>query len=219
VHLATICYVLGLLTRNELLLQYFVIAGSIFYILYYYFIADAPLWEAIGASVLIGLANLPVIYLIFRERSTLGMSEKMLTLYRSFPIFNHGQFRKMMKRAHIVEASEQTPLLQQNVMLTHLYLTITDGFFLARDTQNAALGPGNFLDEISFLSDGAATATVVAKPGSSDVEWELSALRYMMNSSPTMTSAISVSLNKDIARKLAVSFPSAPQSMIPANLT
>jgi len=34
-----------------------------------------------------------------------------------------------------------------------------------------------------------------------------------------MANAVSVLLNKDIARKLAVSFPNAPPSMLPNNLT
>lgn len=218
-HLATVCYVMGLLTRRELLLRFFLLSGSGFYILYYYFIADEPLWEAITASMLIGMSSLPVIYRIFRERSTFGMSEDMLTLYRSFPTFNPGQFRKMMRRSHILKADTLTPLLEQGVMPTHLFLTITDGFILQRDAQNAELGPGNFLGEISFLLGGPATATVTAKPGSSYVAWDLGELHYMMEKSPTMSNAISVLLNKDVARKLAVSFPSPAPSMMPTNLT
>jgi CRP-like cAMP-binding protein len=177
------------------------------------------LWEAIVASVLIRMSSLPVIYRIFRERSTFGMSEEMLTLYRSFPNFNPGQFRKMMKCATINLAKTETVLIDQNVMPTHLFLTVTDGFMLQRDTLNAELGPGNFLGEISFLLGGPATATVTAKPGSSYVAWDLGKLHYMMEKSPTMSNAISVLLNRDVARKLAVSFPSPPPSMMPNNLT
>lgn len=219
VHLATFCYIMGLLTRRELLLRIFLLSGTGFYILYYYFIADEPLWEAISASVLIGMSSLPVIYRIFRERSTFGMSEDMLTLYRSFPTFNPGQFRKMMRRAEIINVKEATPLLEQGVMPTHLFLTVSDGFLLQRDTLNAELGPGNFLGEISFLLGGPATATVTAKPGSSYVAWDLGALHFMMERSPTMSNAISVLLNKDVARKLAVSFPSPAPSLIPDDLT
>lgn len=207
VHLGTICYVLGLLTRKELLLRAFLIMGSGSYILYYYTVSDSPLWEAILSSALIGMSNFPVVYRIFRERSTWGMSEEMLTLYRSFPSFTPGQFRKMMKLADIVTAPEATPLLKQGVQPTHLYLSITEGFELVRDGQNAQIGPGNFLGEISFLLGGGATATVIAQPGTKYVSWELGKLRMMMAKTPVMDNAISVLLNKDIARKLAVSFP------------
>lgn len=217
--LATLCYVSGLLTRRELPLRFLLLSGTSFYILYYYNVAEEPLWEAIFTSTLIGLSSLPVIYRIFRERSTFGMSDEMLTLYRSFPSFNPGQFRKMMKIGRIVETKEATILLQQGVMPTHLYLTITDGFTLKRDTQDAELGPGNFLGEISFLLGGAATATVTAQPGTSYVAWELGRLQYMMENSPTMANAISVLLNKDVARKLAISFPSHQTAVMPETLT
>lgn len=218
VHLATLCYVLGLLTRNELRLRAFIMAGSGFYILYYYFIAESPLWEAIAASALIGTASLPVVWRIFRERSTWGMSDEMLALYASFPTFNPGQFRKMMALGEVTDQTEHTVLLKQGVKPTHMYLTISDGFMLSRNTQYAELGPGNFLGEISFLLGGEATATVVAEPGCRYVSWDVRRLHALMERSPRMANAISILLNKDIARKLAVSFPS-PAPVLPETLT
>jgi CRP-like cAMP-binding protein len=135
------------------------------------------------------------------------MSADMLSLDRSFPNFNPGQFRTIMTKAEIITQTEDTVLLHQGIQPAQLFLTISDGFMLERNSQNAELGPGNFLGEISFLLGGAATATVVAKPGSSYVSWDLGELHYMMANSPSMANAVSVLLNKDIARKLAVSFP------------
>lgn len=215
VHIATLCYILGLLTRKELVLRMFLLTGTAFYILYYYYIADSPLWEAIGTSVLIGSANFPVIYRIFRERSTFGMSDEMLTLYRSFPNFNPGQFRKMMAQADIVRDCPETQILQDGVIPGRMFLTITDGFRIEREAQSAEIGPGNFLGEISFLLDGPATANVVAKPGSSYVVWETFKLRRLMESSHPMANAITVLLNKDLARKLSVSFPTRAIKAVP----
>lgn len=218
VHLATLCYVLGLITRKELRLRLFILAGTGCYIIYYYFITDTPLWEAIGTSVLIGVANLIVIYGIMRERSTFGMSDEMKALYVHFPNFYPGQFRKLMAIGQIIDQGPHTVLLKQGETPTHLYLTASDGFMLTRNTQHAELGAGNFLGEISFLLGGDATATVMATPGCRYVCWEVTKLHQMMESAPRMANAISVLLNKDIARKLAVSFPS-PQPPLPKTLT
>jgi Cyclic nucleotide-binding domain len=207
VHLATLCYVLGLLTRNELILRTFLLSGSLLYILYYYNVGDRPLWEAIVASGLIALSNVPVIFRIFKERSTLGMSEEMLTLYRSFPNFNPGQFRKLMRKAQFVTVEQSTTLLQQGEQPTHLYLTTSYGFGLIRDDRKTELGPDNLLGEISCLLGGPATATVIAEPGCSYVAWEVSDLRDLMQKSQTIENAVTVLLSQDIARKLAVSFP------------
>lgn len=221
VHLAVLCYMLGFLTRNELRLRAFILLGSGFYILYYYYIAESPLWEAIAASALIAVANLPVVYRIFRERSTFGMSEEMLSLYRAFPNFNPGQFRKIMSVANIIIQEEKGDgvLLKKGTPPGKLFLTITDGFIVSRGTQHADIEPGNFLGEISFLLGGPATADVVAKPGSSYVVWDTGTLQYMMDSTPAMANAVSVLLNRDVARKLAVSFPVRARSVLPSDLT
>ena len=219
VHLAVLCYILGLLTRKELVLRGFLLLGSMFYILYYFFIADSPLWEAIAASVLIGLANLPVIWRIFRERSTFGMSEEMLTLYEHFPNFNPGQFRKFMAQAEIIRDSDETMLLDEGKESDKLYLTISDGFSVIRGAQHAELPPGNFLGEISFLLGGPATATVIARPGSAYAVWYRAEIEAMMERSSPMANAVTVLLSKDIARKLSRSFPTAARSMLPDNVT
>ena len=219
VHLAVTCYILGLLTRRELLLRGMILLGTCFYILYYYFIADTPLWEAIFASFLIGTANLIVIWRIFRERSTLGMSEEMLALYRHFPNFNPGQFRKLMAQGQIIRDSEGETLLEEGVRAGRLYLTTSDGFVVTMGTQHADIGPGNFLGEISFLLGGPATAQVAARKGSSYVMWDTDTLTDMMDKVPPMANAISVLLNKDIASKLAVSFPIRARSILPPEVT
>ncbi|MEW9918604.1 hypothetical protein AB2B41_03245 [Marimonas sp. MJW-29] len=219
VHLATVCYVLGLLTRKELVLRVFLLLGTTFYILYYFHITDTPLWDAIVASLLIGTANLIVIFRIFRERSTWGMSEEMLGLYRSFPNFNPGQFRRMMARAEIIRDCPETTLLEEGVAPGKLYLTITDGFVVSRGTQHAGIGPGTFLGEVSFLLGGPATAHVAARRGNSYVVWDTARLARLMDKSPAMANAITVLLSKDVARKLAGSFPVRARSVLPSSLT
>jgi len=44
---ALLFYVLGFLFRDELWLRGLLFVGTIFYILYYYFAAQSPLWDAI----------------------------------------------------------------------------------------------------------------------------------------------------------------------------
>ena len=207
VHLAVLCYIIGLLTRKELVLRSFLLLGTCFYILYYYFIAESPLWEAIAASCLIGAANMPVINRIFRERSTLGMSDEMLSLYKSFPNFNPGQFRKLMAQSRIVTADRDVVLLEHGSAPRKLYLTVSDGFTVERENLTAEIGPGNFLGEIAFLLGGAATATVIARPGCRYVEWEVTALHALTERSVPLANALAVLLNRDIAGKLAQSFP------------
>jgi cyclic nucleotide-binding protein len=210
VQIALLFYVLGLLTRNELRLRVLLLIGSGFYIIYYYNASDAPLWDAIWTSSAIALSNMLMIAIILRERSTWGMSAEMLTLYQSFPTLNPGQFRRIMSHGDWIVAAEDTEICTQGVKPTHLYLLSSGTIKLGRDGKTVTIGAGNFLGEISFLIDGPATATVIVPAGARYVQWERTRLTALMEKSPRLSNALSALFNKDIARKLAISWPERP---------
>lgn len=207
VQLALLFYVLGLLARNELVLRGMLLAGTVFYILYYYYISDAPLWDAILTSGVIGAANLFMIGVILHEKSTFGMSQDMAALYRSFPTLNPGQFRKIMKHADWVTAQEDHQICTQGVRPQYLYLVSDGAVTLRRNGEDVQIGKGNFIGEISFLLDGPATADVFAPAGAEYVRWNREHLVRLMDRSHRLSNAISALFIKDIARKLSVSWP------------
>ena len=207
VQLALLFYVLGFLTRNELYLRLLLLAGTCFYILYYYFVTDTPLWDAIWTSAVIGVTNLALILVILRERTTVGMSKDMLKLYQSFPTLYPGQFRKIMKRADWITAAEDTEICTQGETLANLYLVSQGNVSIRRGDKIVSIGAGNFLGEISFLTGGAASATVTAAKGTQYVRWERLQLTQLMERSPRLSNALRALFNQDIARKLAVSWP------------
>lgn len=209
VQMALIFYVLGLLARNELLLRGLLLTGTCCYILYYYFVSDAPLWDAIWTSSVIGITNLTMMIVILREKSTIGMAPEMLKLYRSFPTLNPGQFRKIMKNADWIIAEADTQLCTQNVRPDYLCLISSGDVILRRDGRDVRIGPGNFIGEISFLIDGPATADVIAPKGVEYVRWNRDHLADQMNKSMRLSNAVSALFNKDIAQKLSVSWPVA----------
>ena len=210
VQLALLFYVLGLLTRNELGLRLLLLIGSGFYIFYYYHVSDTPLWDAIWTSSVIAACNFAMILVILRERSTFGMKPEMLRLYQSFPTLNPGQFRRVMKSARWVAASEDTEICTQGVQPGNLYLLTKGSVQLKRGERSVFIGPGNFVGEISFLIDGPATASVIAPKGCEYVQWKRSDLTALMGKSLRLSNALSALFNKDIAGKLAVSWPEKP---------
>lgn len=212
VQLALLFYVLGLLTRNEMALRLLLLIGSIFYIAYYYYVSDTPLWDAIWTSSVIAACNIIMILVILRERSTLGMKPDMIALYQSFPTLNPGQFRRVMKQAKWVIAPEDTEICTQGIQPEHLFLLTHGPAKLVRDERSVFIGSGNFVGEISFLIDGPATATVVAPKGSEYVQWKRTDLIALMEKSLKLSNALGALFNKDIARKLAVSWPEKPDA-------
>lgn len=212
VHLALLFYVLALLARKELFLRGLLMIGTVFYIIYYYYAADTPLWDAILASVAIGVSNLFMIGVIIRERSTWGMNAQMLELYKSFPTMNPGQFRKVMKVADWIEAKEETEICKKDEVPNYLFLVSKGAMTLHRDGKLVNVGAGNFIGEISFLIDSAATADVSAPKGTHYVRWDRKVLRDLMKNSPNLSNALAALFNRDIARKLSVSWPEAQLS-------
>lgn len=212
VQLALLFHVLGLLARNELLLRGLILVGTICYIVYYYFISDAPLWDAIWASTVIGLTNLSMILVILREKSTIGMTPEMLELYRAFTTLSPGQFRKIMKHADWVTVEADTQICTRGVRPEFLYAVSAGEVILRREEQDATIGAGNFIGEISFLLNGPATADVIAPAGVEYVRWNRDQLIKQMNKSTRLSNAVSALFNKDIARKLSVSWPAAETS-------
>ncbi len=207
VNLALLFYILALLVRKELLLRTLLLIGTGFYIIYYYIVAEAPLWDAIWASVAIGVSNLFMMAVIMRERSTWGMSAEMLALYKSFPTMNPGQFRKIMKIADWVSAETETVICTEGERPDHLFLVSKGTMTLERDGKEVSVGAGNFIGEISFLIDRPASADVVAPAGTDYVQWDRTKLSALMEKSPALSNALAALFNRDIARKLSVSWP------------
>jgi len=65
--------------------------GTMFYIFYYYYAAESPLWEAMFTSGLLGLVNVSMILVVLLERSTVGMGSDAAVLYGFFQNLSPGQ--------------------------------------------------------------------------------------------------------------------------------
>ncbi|MEL6599522.1 MAG: cyclic nucleotide-binding domain-containing protein [Pseudomonadota bacterium] len=207
VQLAFLFYVIGFLFRDEFWLRMLVLIGTVFYIIYYYTAADEPLWAAIWTSVAIGAANLLMMVLILRERSTLGMSKPVLGLYRWFPTLTPGQFRTLLHAAEHKTAEEDVILCHQGVAGQDVFLIAEGEVMIMRGNRRVALSEGVFIGEISFVLGGPATATVVATAGTRYLRWDRAKLQTLTGRSPALSNGLTALFNADVARKLSVSWP------------
>jgi CRP-like cAMP-binding protein len=93
-----------------------------------------------------------------------------------------------------------------------LYLVVAGEVRVVRDGRAFRVGAGNFIGEVSFLLGGPATATVLALPGARCVLWPRPELERLMSRSPSLSNALNALLNKDLARKLSSSLPTAAEA-------
>ncbi|MEL7012027.1 MAG: cyclic nucleotide-binding domain-containing protein [Pseudomonadota bacterium] len=207
VHIALLFYVIGFLTRDELMLRIQVLTGTFFYILYYYFISDAPLWEAILASMAIAAANLYSSFIIIHERSTMGMSSEDIALYQKFNTLKPGHFRRIMKNAQRRHMDTDTVLLDMGQSVDKLFYLRSGEVEISRGGKIAAVKDGHFFGELSFLKGTPASATVMAKAGADVIIWDQKTLQAIMEKSPVISNAIIALFNEDLAAKLMVNWP------------
>lgn len=207
VHIALLFYVVGFLTRDELILRAQILAGTLFYILYYWFISDVPLWEAILASLAIAAANIYSSIIILRERSTIGMSAADIALYKKFHTLKPGHFRQVMKNARRWRVEADEVLLTVNSHVDCLYYVHSGTVEISRDGKTALLNTEHFFGELAFLKDTPASATVTVKPGAEVIAWDQATLKKIMGKSPTISNAIVALFNEDLATKLLTSWP------------
>ncbi len=212
IHVGALFYIVAFLIRDELKLRLLVLAGSAFYLLYYYVFPESPLWDAILTTIVLALANLTILFRIVMERSMLALSDEEKQLFAAFEGFTPGQFRQLLKIARWRTVESATELTTENQPLSNLYY-IFEGAVHAKKGKHAfTLGPGNFVGEIAFVLTGPPTADVTAPPETRYVEWDSAAIRQLMEKSATFENAMMALLSRDLADKLATSVQ--PDSVI-----
>ena len=151
VHAATATYVLGFLFRNQFILRGLILIGTAFYILYYYFHTDEPLWDAIVGSVLIGTATIIGIGRILYSRIPTGMNQRDRELFEGLGGLEPGEFRDLMRIANRVECPRTTELTREGAIPRSLYYVISGCAVVEKGTASFRIGPHAFVGEVAFF--------------------------------------------------------------------
>lgn len=205
IHIGALFYIIAFLIRDEMKLRLMVLAGSVFYLLYYYMFPDIPLWDAILTTVILSFANLYILFRILLERSTFALNDEERRLFSAFEGFSPGQFRQLSKIAIWKTADEPIELTVEKQPLSKLYY-IFEGVVEAKKGEHCfSVEADNFIGEISFVLEGHPTATVMALKGTRYVEWDSEEIRGLMNKSSAFENAMMALLSRDLADKLATS--------------
>ncbi len=205
IHLGALLYIIGFLVRDELILRLLVLGGTVLYILYYLLFPETPLWDAIATSVVLGLANLWVLFKIVHERTTFNMTDEERDLFQAFGTLNPGQFRKVLRHAVWHTANGDELLCLEGQKASRLYYLLSGQAEVEKGDKRFSIGANSFIGEIAFVLEGEFSASVRAKRGMRYVEWVSDDLRHAMKKSQPFNNALIALFNKDLAGKLAIS--------------
>ncbi|WP_371397722.1 Crp/Fnr family transcriptional regulator [Fretibacter rubidus] len=209
-HVASLLYVVAFVVRNQLVLRSLVLVATVLYIAYYFFAPDVPLWDAIGWSAVLGLANVYVMSKLMLERTTFRLSDAQRQLYGVFNTLNPGEFRQLLKITnwHSVDTGAEQRLTTEDKACGDLFFVLSGQIGINKGDRSFVVEPGKFIGEVSYYLQKPATATVVvtgAQEGGSYVSWSHDALETLKRKNPGIRVAVQQILSTDMAHKIAVS--------------
>jgi len=225
VRIATAMLLIAYFIRDELKLRLMIIAATLVFNLYYWLVPDPPLWESVIGGFLMVAVNLYVLFQVLLDRTTFRMSEEEKQLFAAFETLSPGQFRRILKTAewrrveettqvHRVEDTSGHVLTRQGHPSAKLYFIFEGAIQVTKGEHNFRLPQGNFVGEVAFVLEGAATATTTAPAGTYYVEWDAQALRKLGAKHPALGNALNALLTRDLAGKLRESY--RPDDALPA---
>lgn len=215
VYMAGAFYIAGLIVINQMALRFLVLAGTIFYLIYYFNVADEPLWEAVYISSLILTANIIGIVSLLAKKSRFAIPKAHADIYPLMPLLPPGDFRALMKHASRYSLKETKKVTTEGMPGSKLYFVISGSPEVHKGESRFTLPPHVFLGEVAFLIDDISSASAWLPEGAEVLEWQFSDLRHHADRNLRFRLALDAVLSVDLARKVATGI--APSAYDPPN--
>ena len=164
-HLAFGLIAFSFLVKDILYLRLVSILASLFSVFYNYVIPVEPMWIAVGWNFVFISLNLYHIAVLVYEKRPVQMSPKHKELYETmFKNMTPVEFLKITKIADWIHFKTKESITQKGHTVPTLNL-IYNGTVdvIVDDKKVAELKDGQFVGEMSFLTEKPATATCVVK--------------------------------------------------------
>jgi Cyclic nucleotide-binding domain len=203
IHLGAWFYLVCFLFRNQLLLRGFAILGDLAYTGYYWAATSAPLYEAMIYSTLNMIINITMIMLIFNDKRQSNLSDDELKLYQGLKGISPGDFRKLMRLGTWSKTSETITLTTEGEPVNQLHYILDGALEITKSGRAIDVLPGIFIGEIAFLRNTPASATVLAKTGTTYISWPHGVLHKITAQHSGLHQSLTNLLSSDLAAKVA----------------
>jgi len=209
-HLASVLTMVAYLLKDILWLRLLTILSCFAGMAFNYFVPATPLWTVIYWNVLFAVINIVQIAIIIKERAGVHFSEEEKELHETlFKNFAPFEFMKLMRVGQWREAKVDEVLAVDQQPLDAVMLIYNGLAGVEKNGKEVAkLKDGNFIGEVSFITEGVATATVRALMPTRYVAWPKTAIKSLLNRNPSMRFAMQAMLSTDLSKKLIHRAPS-----------
>ncbi len=196
-------FVLGYLIINQVMLRVMVLIGTGFYVLYYATVGAAPLWDAIYASLIMGVANIIGLLGLLARRSPLAVPRAHRDIYPRFHDVPPGDFRTLMRLGQRYTVSERVRVTNESAPGRKLFYIIKGHAQAQKNGRRFTLPSHIFIGEVAFLTGRNSSATVWLEAGAEVIEWQSADLRAAAARRMRFKLALEAAISLDLAHKVA----------------
>ena len=187
-HLAFGLIAFSFLVKDILWLRIVSILASLFSVFYNWVIPIEPMWIPIGWNfVFVGL-NLYHIAIIIYEKRQIKMDPKDKELYETlFKDLSPVEYLKISKVAQWKKYKSGETIIKQEHLVPDLILIYNGTVDVVVDNKKVAeLKDGQFVGEMSFLTEKLATATCIVKHNTECLVWKQPEFKELLKRNPSL---------------------------------
>jgi hypothetical protein len=205
IHIANVLYLLSYSVRDILWLRILTVV-AIFTAFPYYFSCSerGPLWDVIAWQSLFATVNIFQIVLLVRERWPVTLQGIEREIYEKvFRSLTPGEFRKLLTQADWRDVEPGTRLVREGEVVDEMLLLCEgEADVVVGEKVVAGLGAGQFIGEMSFLTQEKASANVDARTHAKLVGWQQDKLKAFLERQTGLDYKLRGTLGQDMVRKL-----------------
>ena len=206
-HLAFGLIAFSFLVKDIFWLRIVSILASLFSVFYNYLIPLEPMWLAINWNFIFIAVNLYHIAVILYEKREVKMDAKNQELYDTlFSEMTPVEYLKISRAAkwEMVKSGER--IITQGMPVPDLYLIYNGTVDVIVDNEQIAeLKDGEFVGEMSFLTEKVATATCKVKYDAQCLVWKQKEFKELLKRNPSLYFTIQSVLSSQVSDKLVKS--------------
>jgi len=206
-HLAFGLIAFSFLVKDIFWLRIVSIIASLFSVFYNYVIPLEPMWLAINWNFIFIVVNIYHIAIILYEKREVKMDDKNQELYDTlFSEMTPVEYLKISRAAkwEMVKAGQR--IITQGMPVPDLYLIYNGTVDVLVDKEQIAeLKDGEFVGEMSFLTEKVATATCKVKYDAQCLVWKQREFKELLKRNPSLYFTIQSVLSAQVSDKLVIS--------------
>lgn len=216
--IAGVWFVLGYLVVHQVTLRIFLLIGTVFYVWYYYVVAEDPLWTAIYISLVMGGANLTGMTWLFLRNSKYLIPSQHRDIAKRFRGLPPADFRMLMSLAQRVVLTEPLTMTVQGQPVDKLYFVLSGVTDIQKRGEFFRVPAGMFVGEVAYLTGNASSATTTLPVGAEILVWDMSDLKKRAMRNLQFRLALEATISRDLAIKVSFSVAPHDTGQIPNTL-